>query len=182
MISVERADRAENALDSEGYLFDENGEALTDILTDLMHWAAARDLDFFHHTRVASDHFHEESKMSTETLEALEGSICKWDLICQGVEVNEGVDNCPLCNLYYTGPDRYYTCNGCPVFNKTQEITCGGTPYVACESLGILIPLSAFVSMSNVNEGYAKAVELAEAELVFLLGLLPQGHKWRDQI
>ena len=44
----------------------------------------------------------EMNKMATyeETKEALEGAIKKWELIYANAGADEGVDNCPLCELF----------------------------------------------------------------------------------
>lgn len=65
-------------------------------------------------------------KMATyeETMEALEGAIKKWEKIYAGVGIDEGVDNCPLCELF----DDAYDCIGCPVDYVTNE-GCQGGPY-----------------------------------------------------
>jgi hypothetical protein len=65
-------------------------------------------------------------KMATyeETMEALEGAIKKWEKIYAGVGIDDGVDNCPLCELF----DGAYDCTGCPVDYVTNE-GCQGGPY-----------------------------------------------------
>jgi len=37
--------------------------------------------------------------MDIETLKALKGSIKKWERIVEGTGVDEGADNCPLCEI-----------------------------------------------------------------------------------
>lgn len=63
--------------------------------------------------------------MDAETLEALKGSIAKWEAIVAGTGVDKGPDNCPLCQRFW----RASNCIGCPVFEATGLINCGGTPY-----------------------------------------------------
>lgn len=65
----------------------------------------------------------EMNKMATyeETKEALEGAIKKWEKIYAGVGVDEGVDNCPLCELFDDDD-----CTGCPVDYVT--INAGESP------------------------------------------------------
>ena len=55
-----------------------------------------------------------------ETKEALEGSIRKWELIYANAGADEGIDNCPLCELF--------NCTGCPVDYVTNK-GCLGGPY-----------------------------------------------------
>ena len=52
-----------------------------------------------------------------ETMDALEEAIKKWEKIYAGVGVDEGVDNCPLCELFY----GVYDCTGCPVDYVTNK-------------------------------------------------------------
>jgi hypothetical protein len=62
--------------------------------------------------------------MDNETLEALKGSIKKHENILAGTGIDKGPNNCPLCKLFWK-----YDCEGCPVFAKTGETCCEGTPY-----------------------------------------------------
>lgn len=66
--------------------------------------------------------------MDAETLEALRGSIRKWEGIVAGTEEDLGHDNCALCQLFYKFDDPS-TCVGCPVMAATGERYCEGTPY-----------------------------------------------------
>jgi len=47
----------------------------------------------------------------------------KWELIYANAGADEGVDNCPLCELFNDG------CTGCPVDYVTNE-GCSGGPYL----------------------------------------------------
>ena len=58
-----------------------------------------------------------------ETKEALEGAIKKWELIYANAGADEGIDNCPLCELF-----NYDECIGCPVDYVTNE-GCQSGPY-----------------------------------------------------
>jgi len=62
--------------------------------------------------------------MNKKTLNALKGSIRKWEKIVSGTGVDNGKDNCPLCELSLV-------CEDCPVFKKTGLEGCEGTPYDA---------------------------------------------------
>ena len=64
--------------------------------------------------------------MNEKTKEALEGSINKWYNIVIGKEVDKGANNCPLCKVFF---DK--DCWGCPVRNKTGEMNCYNSPYLA---------------------------------------------------
>jgi len=39
--------------------------------------------------------------VDAKALEALKGSIKKWERIVEGTGVDEGADNCPLCELFW---------------------------------------------------------------------------------
>lgn len=89
--------------------------------------------------------------MDNLTLEALRGSVKKWQAIVDGTGKNRGPSDCPLCKLFFF----VRLCVGCPVFERTGETGCGGTPYMDYEKHGELY--------------------LAQAELDFLISLLPEG-------
>lgn len=93
--------------------------------------------------------------MNPETLEALQGSIAKWEGIVAGTVEDEGVDNCPLCQRFHTCfrniPGE--CCEGCPVDEASNNRGCVFTPYDE-------------YSVEPTKEN-------AEAELAFLKSLLP---------
>ena len=94
--------------------------------------------------------------MNNETLKALKGSIAKWQCIVDGVIVNEGIDNCPLCQLFF---DPFIDCcSGCPVFEKTNYFICLNTPY------------RFYVRAVNKSERIIQA----KSERDFLISLLPK--------
>ena len=94
--------------------------------------------------------------MNSETLEALKGSIGKWEAIVAGTGFDNGVDNCPLCGLFNNDEtnDSETDCDGCPVAEKSGHKYCGGTPYTQFLRWGI---------------------KAAQEELDFLRSLLPAG-------
>lgn len=102
--------------------------------------------------------------MDAETLEALEGSIKKWEAIVAGIGADDGRKNCPLCAMFYVKFD----CKGCPVEAKTKLEVCQGTPYrqwaVYQGMKGEQFPLTVFDTESQ---------RLAQAELDFLISLRP---------
>jgi hypothetical protein len=74
--------------------------------------------------------------MDKETLEALEGSISKWEKIVAGTGEDQGRDNCSLCSKFYDleGPEdlsgnKQEMCYGCPVSIASGIEGCVGTPY-----------------------------------------------------
>lgn len=107
--------------------------------------------------------------MSPETLEALKGSIAKWEGIVAGTVVNLHADNCPLCQLFnpYTSNTATFAapCKGCPVMARTGVTFCGGTPYDEYAEL------EERVDEGEGDEGGLKP--LAVQELDFLKSLLP---------
>lgn len=107
--------------------------------------------------------------MDAETLTALRGSIAKWAAIVAGTGIDDGCDNCPLCQKFngevlgrddeeekpfeHEGP---WVCRGCPVAIAANRDHCGNTPYAA------------YCLEGRTN---AQAVK----ELDFLISLLPPG-------
>lgn len=67
-----------------------------------------------------------QSKKKAQTFkEAFEKSILKWELIAEGWNVNNSVETCGLCDLYYLGVNCYY----CPIYERTGQEYCHETPY-----------------------------------------------------
>lgn len=90
--------------------------------------------------------------MDPKTLEALHGSIAKWEAIVAGTGKDHGCENCPLCILF-DEPD----CGDCPVKQRTGRPFCEGSPYAVYGAYGTA----------------GKTKENAQAELDFLRSLLP---------
>jgi hypothetical protein len=109
--------------------------------------------------------------MDAETLEALRGSIAKWEGIVAGTDKNDGPYNCPLClkfnsciegsRNYVEPPTGLVVCDGCPVQAATGKNACGGSPYEAYEE----------GEDEELDE--EEMISLAQAELDFLKSLLP---------
>ena len=97
----------------------------------------------------------QEQTMDAETLEALKGSIAKWEAIVAGTGTDLGMNNCPLCLRFAT--DEYNPCTGCPVYARTGSVMCEGSPYDDWLSAQTL----------------ADEERAAQAELDFLKSLLP---------
>lgn len=99
--------------------------------------------------------------MDAETLEALKGSIEKWEKIVAGTDKDRGRMNCPLCQLFHPAymrrPAGGELCDGCPVKAASGRSFCCGTPYDCYVTAG--------------GEDKTKA---AQAELDFLRSLLPK--------
>lgn len=56
----------------------------------------------------------------------LEESIEHWELMRDNRHCGRrpGIADCPLCREYYI-----HTCYGCPIFEHTEKLWCGGSPY-----------------------------------------------------
>lgn len=95
--------------------------------------------------------------MDSATLAALHGSIAKWRGIVAGTATDEGILNCPLCQLFTWLVDDRGECAGCPVRDATGSDNCIGSPY----------------------ENYCETNSIADAqaELDFLISLLPPGEE-----
>ena len=101
--------------------------------------------------------------MDKVTLSALKKSIEKWERRAKGKKTD---DECPLCDLFRlyvvedddgSGEFEFHEnriCAGCPVFAKTGEIRCAGSPYDKW-----------------IDD---ESVENAKKELKFLKSLLPR--------
>ena len=98
--------------------------------------------------------------MDAKTLEALKGSIAKWEAITAGTEADLMADNCSLCQAFPC-------CMGCPVAEKVEVDGCNKTPWVKWHRA---------MSDRDISDRKAdtpKLVDLAQAELDFLRSLLP---------
>lgn len=120
--------------------------------------------------------------MDEKTLEALKGSIKKWEGIVAGTGEDRGIENCPLCQVFYAPfidrPDNEtledlrkrlsQACVGCPVYQSTGLQSCEDTPY------------DDHVNWDDFGDGeskYATKQDAAIAELEFLKSLLPEEAK-----
>ena len=98
--------------------------------------------------------------MDKRTRTALEGSIAKWEAIVAGTGTDEGIDNCPLCQVFFYEQDASgELCEGCPVKEKTGQTGCEGSPYEDWREIPYIYG--------------DEAKRLAQAELDFLRSLLP---------
>src|SRR5690348_14984499 len=105
--------------------------------------------------------------MNTKTLKALKGSIRKWERIVAGHGTDEGVDNCPLCKLFYGSDDTDEPyCDGCPIRTITGRAFCLGSPYERWADM-----FHFGMTRSVVDKDTLVA---AQAELDFLKSLLPK--------
>lgn len=104
--------------------------------------------------------------MNAETLNALQGSIAKWEAIVAGTGSDKGWRNCPLCQLFNNpNEDREYTCGGCPVVAAVGATECEDTPYYEW------VDIFGMLELKEANTPERQA--LAQQELDFLRSLLP---------
>ena len=103
--------------------------------------------------------------MNAQTLEALKASIAKWERNAEATspyEFRTSAGDCQLCELFL----NYDGCEGCPVFERTGERRCKGTPYV-----------TAFAAKTDWFDAAYGAADRAHAaardEVAFLKSLLP---------
>jgi hypothetical protein len=116
--------------------------------------------------------------MDAETLEALRGSIAKWEGIVAGTLPDMGIENCSLCQRF-----AHENCHGCPVMLRTGKSDCVSTPYMQWHTV---CPWSEadIGDGEPVNERWAKTDahrRAAQAELDFLKSLLPPEHRTDEQ-
>ena len=113
--------------------------------------------------------------MNSETLKALEGSIKKWEKIVESTEEKDrGVENCPLCRLFYNDFSEDEDCMGCPVKEKTGMYGCIGSPYQDWKNHYKNSHGVEFGEGTSRHKDCPECLRLAKAELEFLRGLLPR--------
>jgi hypothetical protein len=103
-----------------------------------------------------------EIKMDERTLEALKGSIRKWERIAHEGGEDLSFDNCPLCKLFFQNSK----CEGCPVAAKVESFGCLRTPYSSAW-------LPATDDMPTRKADTLEALSAALEEINFLKSLLP---------
>ena len=104
--------------------------------------------------------------MDKQTLEALKGSIQKWEDVLEG-HVENGWKDCPLCDVYL---NKLGSCNGCPISEYARDGACRNTPYKRWTE---------HQDVAHYTRTYkqiycARCADIAREELEFLRGLLPK--------
>lgn len=97
--------------------------------------------------------------MDAKTLKALRASIAHWIDIRDTDSKSIGGSGCALCRLF--NYNTTFCCKGCPVSKRSGAIYCRNTPY------------SDYVNINHQDE--AARVAAAQAEIDFLISLLPEG-------
>ena len=106
--------------------------------------------------------------MDKKTLEALKKSIIKWERILSFNGFDYGSTDCALCINFRAG----FSCDGCPIANKTGEDLCWGTAY---EKWTIhQEDVHNNFRAKNRIKGCRTCYSLARRELTFLISLLPK--------
>lgn len=127
--------------------------------------------------------------MDSDTIEAIEGSVMKWDCIAQGIGVNEGAGNCPLCTMFID--NGCVECPVCPVVLAIQGNNargCSFTPYASIIMENFLtIPEWIKDVLANQEQAGRQndltipiTLGFIEDEIEFLISLLPKNHKLRQ--
>lgn len=100
------------------------------------------------------------TRMLPETLEALRGSIAKWEARAAGEKKSAGPASCPLCRLFNNSDtEEDDMCKGCPVYDAGHR-WCENTPY---EDFQVAL----------WNERDEERLAAAQREVDFLKSLLP---------
>ncbi len=66
-----------------------------------------------------------EKEQYEKVLEAIDGSIEKWNSIVHAEGEDEGRHNCPLCKIFFDSDE----CDECPIRKDTDKKSCRDTPY-----------------------------------------------------
>jgi hypothetical protein len=100
-------------------------------------------------------------KVAETVRQAFEKSILKWELIVKGWDTYNSIETCGLCDLYFEHGNDEESCVGCPIFERTGEKYCGGSPY------------NNYVNEYNVADGDTtlKLISCSMKELSYLIKL-----------
>ncbi len=113
--------------------------------------------------------------MSPDTAQALKESALAWRIRAAGVISKPNAENCPLCKLH-NRPEQFITfkendarCLQCPIYLKTGERFCEGTPYKHYNNY------TRWKIRNLSDKDIAEMKIWADQEYRFLLSLLPEG-------
>lgn len=126
------------------------------------------------------------STMDQTTYVALKKSIKKWKQNCKAesaLRVTTGCTDCALCSLFYP-PNvlASQACKGCPVYLRSKEPVCDGTPYAAvsrhrAQWMRAINDGPRLGQTALINLHKEKCLEACRQEVDFLCSLLPLDHK-----
>ena len=85
----------------------------------------------------------------------------KWNPMALGCNTDLGPKNCALCQEYF-----HLDCVGCPIAEETKEESCNDTPYD-------------LLDQAESIQNWPQYQDIVEAEIEFLISLLPETHPWR---
>ena len=130
-----------------------------------------------------------------EIIEAIEGSIKKWDAIAMGCKNDKNSANCSLCQLFI---DDSSDCSKwdtlgefksfCPVRLKSDCEGCENTPWDRWHNLiTCCSPDPIYRNLVHANkfadpDNFRELCDLAEQEIEYLIELLPYKHKLRGEL
>ena len=121
--------------------------------------------------------------MNKETLEALKGSIRKWERIVKTTTAkDDGIYNCPLCKLFHAAISKNFlseSCRTCPIYSKTNKCFCNGTPYQTWSNHHSADHDDVKVYHKHRYVSCKECLQLAKVELNFLKSLLPKEKIWK---
>jgi hypothetical protein len=106
--------------------------------------------------------------MDIKVLEALKGSIKKWEAIINDNGLDKMSFNCPLC--IYSQSLKGIVCSGCIISEKTKLNHCMETPY----QNWVIHQIAAHDAKIYTKIHCLNCREFAEDELAFLKSLLPK--------
>jgi hypothetical protein len=107
-----------------------------------------------------------------ETIEALRGSILKWEQIASGVRHDNGSRDCPLCAVFMKpNMPTAEQCRGCPVSKASGMQHCENTPYAEWLAHFDKVVGRQIHGSRRATNRPAKAIALKE--VAFLRSLLP---------
>jgi len=108
-----------------------------------------------------------EARKLTKDISLLTLSALKWQRIAFRESSDDAIDDCALCHEYYVGgTQKYLSCAGCPIKEKTGKQFCIGSPY---EDWSIYLDADSTELENTVFDGRSKI--LALEMLIFLLEL-----------
>jgi len=111
--------------------------------------------------------------MNDLTRDALEESIKHWkEVVAEPVRTRVGPAECALCTMFWGSG-----CNGCPVHERTGQISCVGSPFDKFYDAQSTVRWMRERGDAPSPLALENLVKLAKAELKFLRSLRPRKQK-----